>query len=223
VNTHDEMRLLLGCFVLATLDPAERSQLEAHLSGCAECRSELASCAGLPGLMSRLSPAEAAGPVPALAPPATLLPGVLTAARAERDQERLAARRQQRRWRYGAFGAAGLAAAAAAAAIIAVLPAQSAPSRVLAAAAGVTSTGQVTYTRKPWGTQVRLTLAGLPRTGTFTASTVGRDGAISIAATLSATATGHADVTGATPLAPGALTGLRIITTDGTVLLTAPN
>jgi len=230
VNTHDEMRLLLGCFVLATLDPAERSQLETHLSGCPECRSELASYAGLPGLMSRLSPAEAAGPapalarpVPALAPPATLLPGVLTAARAERDQERLAARRQQRRWRYGAFGAAGLAAAAAAAAIIAVLPAQSAPSRVLAAAAGVTSTGQVTYTRKPWGTQVRLTLAGLPRTGTFTASTVGRDGAISIAATWSATATGHADVTGATPLAPGALTGLRIITTDGTVLLTAPN
>jgi len=223
VNTHDEMRLLLGCYVLATLDPAERSQLETHLSGCAECRTELASYAGLPGLMSRLSPGEAAGPAPALAPPATLLPGVLGAARAERDQERLAARRRQRRWRYGAFGAAGLAAAAAAAAIIAVLPAPSAPSRALAAATGVTSTGQLTYTRKPWGTQVHLTLAGLPRTGTFTASTVGRDGATSIAATWNATPTGHADVTGATPLTPEALTRLRITTTDGTVLLTAPS
>ena len=223
MNTHDEMRLLLGCYVLATLDPAERSQLETHLSGCAECRTELVSYAGLPGLMSRLSPGEAAGPAPALAPPATLLPGVLGAARAERDQERLAARRRQRRWRYGAFGAAGLAAAAAAAAIIAVLPAPSAPSRALAAATGVTSTGQLTYTRKPWGTQVHLTLAGLPRTGTFTASTVGRDGATSIAATWNATPTGHADVTGATPLTPEALTRLRITTTDGTVLLTAPS
>ncbi len=221
MNTHDEMRLLLGCYVLATLDPAERSQLETHLSGCPECRSELASYAGLPGLMSRLSPTEAAGPAAALAPPATLLAGVLGAARAERDQQRLATRRQQRRWRYGAFGAAGLAAAAAATAIIAVLPAPSAPSRALAAAAGATSTGQLTYTRKPWGTQVRLILAGLPHTGTFAASAVGRDGTTSIAATWSATPNGHADVTGATPLTPEALTGLRITTGDGTVLLTA--
>jgi len=222
VNTHGDMRMLLGCYVLGSLDPAERSQLEAHLPGCAECRSELASYAGLPGLMSRLSPAEAAGP--ALASPATLLSGVLAAARAERAAERAASRRRLRRWRTSAMGAAGLAAAAAAAAIVAVLPAQPAASRTLAATAGGTSTGHVSYTRRPWGTQIHLVLAGLPRTGTFTAWTVGRDsGAPSIAATWSATPTGHADVTGATGLPTGGLTELRIATTDGKVLLTAPS
>ena len=223
MNTHGDMQMLLGCYVLGSLDPAERSQLEAHLPGCAECRSELASYAGLPGLMSRLSPAEAAGP--ALASPATLLPGVLAAARAERAGERVASRRRLRRWRTSAMGAAGLAAAAAAAAaaaIVAVLPAQPAASRTLAATAGVTSTGHVSYTHRPWGTQIHLVLAGLPRTGTFTAWTVGRDGgAPSIAATWSATPTGHADVTGATGLPTGGLTELRIATTDGKVLLTA--
>ncbi len=75
---------------------------------------------------------------------------------------------------------------------------------------------------RPWGTQIHLVLAGLPRTGTFTAWTVGRDGgAPSIAATWSATPTGHADVTGATGLPTGGLTELRIATTDGKVLLTA--
>lgn len=221
MNSHDDMRMLLGCYVLATLDPAERSQLEAHLPGCAECRSELVSYAGLPGLMSRLSPAEAAGP--AVPPPATLLPGVQTAARAERAAERAASRRRLRRWRISAMGAAGLAAAAAAVAIVAVLPAQPAPSRTLTATAGVSSTGQVSYTRRPWGTQIHLVLAGLPRTGTFTAWTVGRGSGPSIAATWSATPTGHADVTGATGLPPAAVTELRIATTDGTVLLTAPS
>ncbi|MCK9896208.1 anti-sigma factor [Frankia sp. AgB32] len=47
-------KIALGAYVLGALDPAERSELEIHLAGCAVCRAELASLAGLPGLLSRL-------------------------------------------------------------------------------------------------------------------------------------------------------------------------
>ncbi|MCL9762191.1 zf-HC2 domain-containing protein [Frankia sp. AiPa1] len=47
-------RIALGAYVLGALDPADRSVVEHHLAGCADCRAELSSLAGLPGLLGRL-------------------------------------------------------------------------------------------------------------------------------------------------------------------------
>lgn len=119
------VRICLGVYVLGSIDPAERSVVDAHLSTCRDCRDELAGLAGIPALLARVSapeaialaediPAEgeprlesAAGPaeeleaVPPLhsSPPKELLGTVL---------DLTAARRRGRRWR-----AAGLSAAAA--------------------------------------------------------------------------------------------------------------
>lgn len=42
-------------YVLGALSPIERRAFEAHLSRCHQCRDDLASVAGLPGLLARLT------------------------------------------------------------------------------------------------------------------------------------------------------------------------
>jgi anti-sigma factor RsiW len=50
---HDDIRMLLGAYVLGGLSEADRRLLEAHLPGCADCRDELARSAPLAGLLRR--------------------------------------------------------------------------------------------------------------------------------------------------------------------------
>jgi hypothetical protein len=54
-----DVRLVLGAYVLGAADPAERTLVRMHLACCRDCREELAGLAGLPGLLRRLSAAEA--------------------------------------------------------------------------------------------------------------------------------------------------------------------
>jgi hypothetical protein len=49
------LRISLGVYVLGAIEPTERSELEAHLATCGRCRDELASLAGLPALLSRVT------------------------------------------------------------------------------------------------------------------------------------------------------------------------
>jgi len=49
-----------GAYVLGALSPAERSAFERHLADCAACREAVANIAVLPGLLGRLSSADAA-------------------------------------------------------------------------------------------------------------------------------------------------------------------
>ena len=107
-----DTRQALGVYVLGAIDPAERSQVDRHITGCRECRDELAGLAGLPALLSRVSADEVgrisgedAEPVPAgAAPPEDFVESVLslTAAR----------RRRNRRWQAVAAAAAVVIAAA---------------------------------------------------------------------------------------------------------------
>jgi anti-sigma factor RsiW len=95
-----EARISLGVYVLGAIDPAERAQVDAHLTTCRECRDELAGLAGLPALLSRVSMEEAialadTGEPPSAVvdeapkPPRELLATVL---------DLTAARRRRRRW-----------------------------------------------------------------------------------------------------------------------------
>ena len=103
-----EWRELLGAHVLGRLPADERTGLEAHLEGCAECRAELDSLAGVAQLMPLADP-ERLGAAPR--PPAALGDRVLAAVAAERRAgERRA--RGRRRWRFGLSLAGGAAAAA---------------------------------------------------------------------------------------------------------------
>lgn len=105
-----DVRLALGVYVVGAIDPAERAQVDTHLSHCPECRQELAGLAGLPSLLGRVPASD----VERLAldsaelkdleePPSRLLRSLL---------DEVAARRKARRWR--------VLTAAAAAAVIAV-------------------------------------------------------------------------------------------------------
>lgn len=67
-----------AAYVLGALTASERSAFEEHLADCAECRQAVTDMAGIPGLLSRVSPADLADPLPV---PDTLVPGLLRAVR----------------------------------------------------------------------------------------------------------------------------------------------
>lgn len=52
----ERWRFESGVYILGALSPAERRAYEGHLSRCHPCRDDLASVAGLPGLLARLIP-----------------------------------------------------------------------------------------------------------------------------------------------------------------------
>lgn len=64
LSCHDAT-VALGAYLVGALDPRERADVDRHLASCPSCRDELAALAPLPGMMSRLSLAEAvSGPPP---------------------------------------------------------------------------------------------------------------------------------------------------------------
>lgn len=103
----NDIRQLLGVYVVGAIGPADRAVVDIHLVHCADCRDELAGLAPLPALLGRVPLADAErlalGDYVPEEPPAELLDSLL---------RRVSARRRARRWR--------MVAAAAAAAIIAV-------------------------------------------------------------------------------------------------------
>lgn len=212
MTTHEQLRRDLGSYVVGALDPSDRARLEEHLATCAECREELASYAGIPGLMSRLSLDEVLDH--SLLPAPSLLPRLLDAV----EQERRADRHRLRRWR---LAAAGLAATAAASAALFVAPAQlgDQPTQRLVATAGSSATGAVALASRDWGTSVELTVAGLPPAGSYVAWAEDPAGGRTAVASWGPTDDGRAAVTGATALDPQAVRSLSVETDDGRRLL----
>ena len=151
MSEHEGSQRDLGSYLLGALDPAERTAVQVHLSTCGACREELASYAGVPGLLGRLTRDEVLGE--ALFPPASLLPSVLAAVEAERGsrQSRL------RRWQV----AAGMAALAAAAGLVLAvgLPGSSPAGAPLVAATGVAASGNLVLQDRPWGSALHCVCA----------------------------------------------------------------
>ena len=76
-GAHDEVRIMLGAYVLGALDTAERRAVQDHLSGCRNCRVELDEIAWLPRVLNRLREAsrtDVTGQTPGRAPCAGVLP-----------------------------------------------------------------------------------------------------------------------------------------------------
>jgi anti-sigma factor RsiW len=211
MTQHEDLQRWLGSYVFGSLDPGERTELESHLATCAACRQELASLAGLPGLLGRLSLQEATGSE--LLPPPSLLPRLLAAVESERGGRR----RRLRRWQ---AATAALAVAVAAAAVLVVAPEFAGPApRPLVAAAGVRATGDAALDRRPWGTALQLRLQDLPPASSYTAWAVADSGVPSAVASWGPTPDGAAEISGATPLAPGQVRSLVVVSGDGRPLL----
>jgi|HubBroStandDraft_6_1064221.scaffolds.fasta_scaffold627129_2 hypothetical protein len=154
-----EIRQLLGVYVVGAIDPAERSMVDHHLSGCQACREELSGLAGLPALLGRVPRedvermGEGAPAIPEMAePPAELLNGLL---------RRVSSTRRSRRWR----SVLALAAAVA----IAAGGAGAAVNALTAKAFHDTDNGSngvvaavVNYSATPWGTAMQVGVTGVP-------------------------------------------------------------
>ena len=166
-----EIRQALGVYVLGAIDPAERAQVDEHLSSCQECREELASLAGLPAMLRKVPIVEAeriAAPEqdPELAgvPSAEMLTSLVA---------RTAHVRRMHRWRTLAAAAAVAIVALGGGAFVANAlqpPGGQQPGQVnlttwhrtsgTGPAAGVHLT--VRYRHQSWGTQMEVNVTGLP-------------------------------------------------------------
>ncbi len=148
-----------GAYVLGALDPAERNEFERHLSGCAECTRNVQQLAGLPGLLSRVSPEVLEGDRVEETAPVTLLPSVIESVRRAR---------RVRRWQVvGGAVAASLALVAGTVAVAQVLdhdptppatpPAQVLDNEALTPVRATHMQAAVDLQKVAWGTRVVLT------------------------------------------------------------------
>jgi hypothetical protein len=153
-----DWREQLGAYALGHLDADERAAVQAHLDGCAECRAEAESLAGVARLLPVADPARLSATETA---PSAVAQRVFSRIDAERRT-----RRRGRRTRLG-LALAGAAAAIAAIVIGAFVALDSDP-------AGP-STERVAFrdlprdihigaglTPRPWGTQIDLYVSGVP-------------------------------------------------------------
>jgi Putative zinc-finger len=165
-----EIRQALGVYVLGAIDPAERAQVDEHLSSCPECREELASLAGLPAMLRKVPIVEAER----LAAPEQdpELVGVPSAQMLTSLIARTANVRRVHRWRTVAAAAAVAIVALGGGAFVANAlqsPGSQGPGQVSVPAwhqssgngpaAGTHLT--VRYRREPWGTQMEVNVTGL--------------------------------------------------------------
>jgi anti-sigma factor RsiW len=231
-----DVRLSLGAYVLGALDPADRSRVDAHLAGCADCRDELASFAGLPGLLGRVSRAEVetepADPGP------QLLERMLGAAAAER--------RHDRRRRLLTSVAAGVIVLAAIGVTVGVTQDHHSASSTTAAAAGPAPAGtsqtftatdptthvQATITewKKGWGASIDVSVVGVTEDlagESCQLIAVGPDGKTDVAASWAAPGAGYSglskvNASGSTALAAKDISAFKVVGSDGKTLVWVP-
>jgi predicted anti-sigma-YlaC factor YlaD len=203
----------LGAYLIGSLDPTERAEIDRHLAVCSDCLSELGELAPLPGLLGRLDPAEARDHL--LTPSSDLLSRALDAV----DEHEQKERRRLLRWKLAAVSAAVVAVLAGA------LPqaiSKGSPGTPLAVMTGVTATGMGSMQQHSWGTAVQLELTGLPPASGYRAYATARDGHTEVAANWGASPGGRATVVGATAIPRSQLASIQIRTVDGRPLLTLP-
>ena len=175
-----EARISLGVYVLGAIDPAERAQVDAHLTTCRDCRDELAGLAGLPALLSRVSMEEAIALADTEEPPAAV---VDEAPKPPRELlatvlDLTAARRRRRRWLEAGLGVAAalvIAAGVFGGLRIGSTPAQqpssaqsglyvgppNGPMQTVTGKSG-DMTATVSYSAMGWGTQLDTKVTGIP-------------------------------------------------------------
>lgn len=233
IGDHDELRRLLGGYVLGGLDEVDTDRLDAHLMDCDECRGELDMLAAVPELLQRLPETQratdGAGVAPVLAigtrPSSERIEGLLRKMRAERTRERRIAR-----VRWLAAAAVVLVAAAIGFGVInvdrgdrqpQVLPSPALISAAFEPAAGSGLAGEAVLTQKTWGVSVALDVSRLSGKAPFACRVRNTAGQIEQAAIWGATPSGNAKVIGASSIQVGSVSLVEIVDREGHVLGTA--
>ncbi len=223
-TTHEQVRLLLGAYVLGGLDDADLHAVQEHLPDCPSCRDELSSLAALPALLRRRSQPDPSQLGADDAPlPTQLLPALLrqVSAQRNRDQRRLRLRLAVAAVALVALGLGTGTLAARALRAPAAPAVAGAREATFSSAAGAATTGRLQLLAKPWGTAVSIELSGLPRSGRFVLQTTDAAGAHEQAATWGATGNGVVRVVGATSWRPDDVTQVAVVGAGGEVLAVA--
>jgi anti-sigma factor RsiW len=230
-DDHDDLRMLLGGYLLGGLDDADTDRLDEHLLDCDRCRAELDRLAPIPELLQRLpeaSPGGRPGPVGtvlAARPTPARIEGLLTKMRAERSRDRRMAR-----VRWLAAAAIVLIAAVIGVGVVTSNNDQPAPLAVpspalitarFEPAAGSGLSGVAVVTPKAWGVAVSLDVSRLQGSGPFYCQVRNANGDIQQAAVWGPTPTGSAKVTGASSIKAGNVSAIAIADSQGHVLGTA--
>jgi anti-sigma-K factor RskA len=133
-----------AAYVLGALPAGERAALEQHLATCATCRQTVADLAGIPGLLSRVSPDDLADQVPV---PDTLVPRLLRAARRSGRRRRLVV---------GGLAAAAVALAVAGTAAVVDRSHQGPQETAMTAVVDSPVTASAALVRHRWGTEITM-------------------------------------------------------------------
>jgi anti-sigma factor RsiW len=224
---HDELRPLLGGYLLGGLDDADTDRLDAHLLNCDECRAELDRLAPVPELLRSLEHALPVTVAAGTRPSPARIEGLLARMRAERFRGR---RRTARR--LVAVAAAVLLVAGGVAVIVTrdqepapgppvAAPSQPVVTAVFRASDGSGLAGQAVLTGKTWGVSVDLTVSKLSGRGPFVCKVSKADGTAEQAATWGPTPSGNARVTGASSIQLRNVSEVAVADHDGHVLGTA--
>lgn len=221
----DELRRLLGGYLLGGLDDADTERLDAHLLHCDECRAELDRLAPVPDLLQNL---ENAPPVaPGTRPSAARIESLLSRMRAER------ARARRRSIRLLAAAAAVVLVAAVAIGVTysrdggtpppapRAVPSQPLVTAIFEPAAGSGLAGQAVLTGKTWGVSIDLNVSKLTGQGPFVCQVRNSAGMVEQAMIWGPTPSGNAKVTGASSIQLRNVSTVAVADQDGHVLGTA--
>ena len=221
IGDHDELRRLLGGYLLGGLDEVDTDRLDAHLRDCDECRLELERLAAVPELLQRLPEAQRADggvlTAPALPigtrPTPERIEGLLRKMRAERSRSQRIAR-----VRWLAAAAIVLVAAAIGFGVVTADRGARRP-LVLASAARVWAEGVLTP--KTWGVSVSLDVSQLEGDGPFKCEVHTAAGEVEQAAIWGPTPSGEAKVIGASSIQLANVSAITVADRNGNVLGTA--
>ena len=163
----DHWRGLLAMELVGQLTDSERTALDAHLEGCAECRLERRELGTIGAALATADPLhEAPAPVPT-----RLGDAVVTRLRAEARRDR-----RQRRLRTTLLSSAAAALVAAAGILAGLQPWAGPAGRTVALAGGPGVRATVTLFPESWGTRLELQESGQTGGQVFTVSMRSRTG-----------------------------------------------
>ena len=227
---HDELRRLLGGYLLGGLDGTDTDRLDAHLRDCDACRKELDQLAPVPALLQRLPDSRRTAGAPPLVsmsahPSAENIEGLLGRMRAERSRENRTAR-----VRWLAAAAVVLVAVAIGVGVIRndgaapqpqVLPSAQLVTAQFEPAEGSGMSGQAVLTPKLWGVSVALDVTRLRGQGPFRCQVRNMQGDMEEAAIWGSTPSGNAKVIGASSIQLRNVRSVSVADNAGNVLGTA--
>lgn len=252
MTTCGEIRIALGVYVLGAIEPAERSQVEAHLAGCPACRDELAGLAALPALLSRVSEAQITQVAGDSAEKRSSSGDLLENLLARAARERRGMRRAVGRWgglmgRWTPFAAVASILLVVGAVFGTIVlddapakppvasapptspalptgpaPADPAAERITATDSGSRVWAQLVLTRKKWGTYAVVHLKGVKKGVRCRLNAVTTDGRRDAMASWRVVYEEYGEFTGSTMYQRDQVKSFEIVTGEGKPLLTIP-